>query len=170
MKKKTTTHQYGNSKGTSLIEVILAMVISLIIILVIVQTLIAHLDAFYYVANRRSSVADARYALIVISNNLKNISPGTITDIQSSQFTYTESMGPTTFRFYTADSISRNNDVLLKDVNNFWFNYFDQNGAPLSPTVANIPNVRRIRVSIETKPHNDEGSITISAFVVPRDF
>ncbi|MBU0504850.1 MAG: hypothetical protein ABII18_07755 [bacterium] len=160
----------SSSQGFSSVELILGIIISVAITMVSIQTISSHTDAFNFVAARKTAVADVRFAVAKITAEFEKIGDGDITDIQASEFTYTNSAeGPVTYRLFN-NNLLRNNDLLLKKVDALVFRYFQLNGSPLTPTSNNIPDVKRIKVTIKTLPSTDEGSIVMAAYVVPRRF
>ncbi len=161
----------NSRKGFTSMELILTILIMSIVMIASAETIATHTDAFSFITNRKSTVADLRFALNKMTTEMEKINAGDITDIQTSRITFTDSAtGPVTYKQHVSDTVVRNNDVLLKHVSNMWFDYYDSLGNPLTPNSSNLPNVRRIKVSVKSKPRGKEGNITISAYVVPLAF
>jgi hypothetical protein len=159
-----------SAQGFSSVELILGIVISIIITMVSIQTISTHTDAFKFVAARKTTIADVRFALAKMTAEFEKIADGDITAIQTNEFTFSNSAeGPVTYKLFN-NSLLRNNDLLLEKVSSLSFEYFQLNGTSLTPTSNNIPEVKRIKVTIKTLPSTDEGSIVMATYVVPRRF
>lgn len=163
-----------NQNGFSLTEVVLTLVVATMIAGVSSQTMMNNVGSYAFMASRRATVADSRHSMNQISYELRGLTTAEVTEITPTKISFNDSSGSSTnFRLATNGStlaVFRGNEVLLDRVNSFVLNYYNDQGQELSAEAGNIPNIRRIKVSIVTAPVSNEGQITLSTVITPRQF
>lgn len=163
-----------NEKGFSLTEVVLTLVIASLIAAASSQTLFNNMDSYASIANRRSTVSDARHSMNQISSELRGLTTSEIQGVTATQINFADSNGSnTSFRLDTNGNtlaVYRGNDILLDRVNSFVLNYYNDQGQEINPDPQNIANIRRIKVSISAAPVSEEGQIALSTIITPRQF
>jgi|APSaa5957512576_1039674.scaffolds.fasta_scaffold154687_1 prepilin-type N-terminal cleavage/methylation domain-containing protein len=163
-----------NKKGFTLIELLLSLVVSGIILGIASETMISQADTFSFISNRKNTIADIRQALTHISYDIKRVDAEDITDISSSNISFTNEEGAATSYKLDADgenlAIYKGSDILIPNVEDFTVNYYDENGDELDADADQIEFVKRIKFTIETKANAEEGNITLSTLIVPRSF
>lgn len=157
-----------------MIELILSLAVVGALFGIASQTLIRQADTFSFIANRKTAIGDVRFALNRMSGELKHLETADIQDISATKINFIGRNGQaTSFSLKTNGknvSIFHGNEVLIPRVENFHLEYQDGQGKSLNPDPGEMPNVRRIKITVKTEPVADEGSITLSTTVVPRGF
>lgn len=169
MKKKL-----GQQCGFTLLELVLSIVIGGAMFGLAAQTLMSQADTYAFIANRKTSIADMRFAMNKISHEILRLESGDIQGISATGMSFTDENGLATSITLGANgaglAIYRGNDILVEDVSSLDFEYQDENGDILPADDDEIGDVRRIKVTITTEPKGDEGEISVSTTVVPRSF
>lgn len=160
--------------GFTLIELITVMVITSFIVIYAAQTTLNSINAYASYSQRHQGLADARHAVDRMAFELLKIKTSDITTITANRIDFTDENGnPANFRLTVNGSqlsLYRNAHTLVDDVNNMTFLYYDADNNELAPDPANIGQVRRIGITLQTKPVDNEGSLSISTTLVPRSF
>lgn len=158
-----------------MIEVVLALVVGAMIVGITTESMINNVDSYVFLANRKAALGDARYAMNRISQELLTVNTGNITTTNGTKIVFT-SDAATSVEFKLAANgsklgIFRNSDLLVDNVSSFTFAYYDANGAQLDPLAAGTPAAtKRIKFTITTQAVDNEGNVTLSTIVTPRDF
>lgn len=160
----------GNSKGFSIIELILYISLSAIILGVTSQIMRNHVDAYSFITNRHSALSDAGYALDRIVYELLRIETADIISIDGDSIEFVDKdNNPASFKLAANGSnmaLFRGNELMVSPVQSFSIKYYDLNGN----VTAVIGDIRKFEVGIVTAPVASEGSITLSTMVTPRPF
>lgn len=155
-------------------ELMLSIVIAGAIFGIAAETMMRQADTYSFIANRKTSIADVRYAVKRINHELLRIESEDITSISSSGISFVDENGQNTDFSLGSDgadlAIFRGNDVLVPKVSAFDIEYQTGTGTALQPTEDQIENIRRIKVTITTEPIGNEGAISVSTTVIPRSF
>lgn len=168
-----------NNNGFTLLEIIVALAISAIMFGLAAETLINQAEISSFISGRKTSIADLRHALGLMTDELQHINTADIIDISSTKIEFYDEEGNATCYELGADgsdlAIYRgNDDVLLPHVNDFDIEYQDGDGNTLSLTpdqiATSIAETRRIKLSITTEPKGNKGTITLNSLVIPREF
>lgn len=163
-----------NKKGFTLLEVILTMIIVGIIMGVVSQILLGGAQTYSFVSNRKATLQDVRQAMFRIGQELERIDTADINAITNTSINFTDDKGfATTIRLVSAGSdlvVFRGPNALVNHVKDFNIEYFDSLGNYLTPGLATISLVRRIKVNIKTKPVGNEGEVAMSSYIAPRAF
>lgn len=163
-----------NVRGFTLIELILSMLIMTAIFGITAQTMMSTSDSMSFISNRKTVVADVRYGVNKMTQELRLIDTDDLTSITSTRIDFVDaSSGATNYRLATDGSrlaVYRGDDILIPNVAAFTIEYQDGVGNVLGADSAEIPNVRRIKLEVTTEPLGDEPSMTVSTLVVPRSF
>lgn len=157
-----------------MLEVVLTLAIGAAIFGIAADIMMRQADTYSFVANRKKSVADVRYAIDRMAHEFRHLETTDILNISSSKIDFVDEYGQiASFELGTNGSdlaIYRGNDVLIPSVQSFLLEYQDGWGNPLAADPTQIPNVRRIKLTLTTAPYGDEGSVTLRTTVVPRSF
>lgn len=160
--------------GFTLIELILSMLVMTAIFGITAQTMMSSSDSMSFISNRKTVIADVRYGVNKMTQELRLVDSAKITNISSTQIDFSDSTSNTTnYRLATDGSrlaIYRGSEVLIPNVATFTLEYQDGDGNVLSADSSQIANIRRIKLEVTTEPIGDEQSMTVSTLVVPRSF
>lgn len=159
-----------NEKGFTLVELVLYLVISSIIMLTASQSMVSNLEAYSFVSARQSNLADARYALNRIYQEVLLIDTDDIISIGGTSFQFVDADGTNTSfglgQVNGVTSLVRGAEALISPVGNLQISYYDQDG-----NVTALANeVRTIQFTITTLAVDDEGDLTLTTSVTPRKF
>lgn len=167
-------NKFFSQTGFTLIEFITVLVITSFIVIYTSQTTINSINAYATYSQRHLGLSDARHAINRMSFEILKIKTSDIISISDNRIDFIDDDGnPTNFRLNVNGnhlSLLRGNVVLLDDVRQFSFLYYDASNLELMPDAANINDIRRIGLSLKTEPVDGEGSITIATTLVPRSF
>ena len=163
-----------NHSGFTIVEILLAMIITMIIFGIAAETIFQQANTYFFVSNRKSTVADMRHALNNISSELIHIESDDITDISSTNINFTDVNGSNSSYNIAMDgyqlSLYKGNAVILPNIDSFTIEYQDGLGNDLDPINDNIDGVVRIKLTVTTEGTANEGDITLSTTIVPRSF
>ncbi len=160
-------------------EIILSITIAGVMLGMVSDVLLDQAQISAFVSDRKTSIADVRQTLSVMTEELQHIGTEDIIDISASKIEFYDSSGTATSYELEADgsnlAIFRgDDDVLLPNVGDFDIEYQDEDGDALSTEAdqlsASIENTRRIKLSITTESDVEGGNITLDSLVVPREF
>lgn len=158
-----------------MIETVLALVVGAMIVGVTTESMLNNVDSYTFIANRKAALGDARYAMNRISQELLTVNTGNLTTTGSTKIIFTDDSGASVEFKLAANGtklgIFRNADLLVDNVSSFTFAYYDSNGTQLDPLAAGTPAAaKRIKFTVTTQAVDNEGNITLSTIVTPRDF
>lgn len=163
-----------NHRGFTLVEVVLALVLGTIFMTTSSSMILNNIDSYQFQTSRKAALSDVRYALNRISRELRYLETTDITNIFSVKIDFLDETGTATnFRLVTSSgnlSLYRGTLVLIDRISSFSIKYYDDQGIELVADPASIPSVRRIKVSIASEPVAQEGVITLTTTITPRDF
>lgn len=172
-----------NNGGFSMLEMVLALVMGSLIVGATSQSLLDNVDSYTFIANRKSALGDARYAMNRMTQELlkvKSTSNLTISNPLGIQFN--DDTG-TAVGFYMSGNGSSGNalwrgDVsdgtaddqkLVDNISAFNVSYFDANNVAVA-TSGDATTVKRITIQLSTAAIGNEGSVSLQTTVTPRDF
>lgn len=174
MKRRRKFSLLNSIRGFTLVELMLSIVIAGAIFGIAAETMIRQADTYSFIANRKSTIADARHALNQMVDELLHVETSDITTITASSITFVDKSGGSTSYSLSTDgsnlAIFRGSNVILPNVSAFDIEYQDENGTALTASTGQIPNVRRIKLTITAAATANEGDISISTLVTPRSF
>lgn len=162
-----------NQKGFTLIELVLFISLSAIVVGVTSYIMVNQIDAYSFVSNRQETLSDSRYAFNRAASELIFLDTAEITGIAASQIDFIDQNGLNT-NFSSGASaevagemaLYRGNEILIDPIASLTFNYLDQNGLE----TAVIGEIRQILMTVTTEPVANEGALTLTTRVVPRNF
>ncbi|MBF0104167.1 MAG: hypothetical protein HQM16_02460 [Deltaproteobacteria bacterium] len=175
MKKNSSmSMRLKSSGGFTLFEIVLSIVIAGIIFGVASETMIQQAKTYSFIANRKTTIADVRYAVNRMVHEIRYFETTDISSITASSMSFIDEDGqPATFSLSASGgslAVFRNSDVIIPKVEDFDIEYQDGTGAVLEPVDGSITDVRRFKITVTTEPMDEEGSITLSTTVIPRSF
>lgn len=164
-----------SQKGFTLLELVFYMTLSSIIFVVATAVLATQLEIFSNVNFRQTALANMRYGLDHMSQELLRVNHSaastTITSISATHIDFTDRDGiVTNFRQAANGSeqaIYRGNDVLVSPIQSLRLQYYDQAGTEITD-MTNITAIRRIKVTITSDEQSDEGTLVVTNTVTPR--
>lgn len=158
-----------NQNGFSLVSLILGMVIAGMILGISSTILLNQAEMVNFVNNRQSTLSGQNLTMRKIQNDLSLVETADINFIGPLKIEYKDEAGNNTdIRLVGFDKVYKGADLLMDNVQLMVIDYYDSAGNQLYPAAYNIPDVRRIKVTIITKPRNDEGAMTYTTYVSPR--
>lgn len=177
-----------NNRGFSMLEMVLALVMGSLIVGATSQSLLDNAQSYTFIANRKSALGDARYAMNRMTQDILRLKSAglVISSPLGIQFTDTDGATPTGF-YWAANSSGSGNalwrgdlsdgtaddQILIDNVSSFNVTYYDQANNALA-TTDDPAEVRRIRIQLSTAAIEqggvNEGSVTLQTTVTPRDF
>jgi Tfp pilus assembly protein PilW len=172
-----------SSGGFSMLEMVLALVMGSLIVGATSQSLLDNVDSYTFIANRKSALGDARYAMNRMTQELlkvKSTSNLTISNIKGVQFNddtgtsvgfYIDSNGASGNALWRGDVSDGTADdqKLVDNISVFNVSYYDANGATVA-TNGDSTLVKRITIQLSTAAIGNEGSVSLQTTVTPRDF
>lgn len=163
-----------SQSGFTLLELVLSIVIAGAIFGIAAETMKSQADTYSFIANRKTSIADIRFAMSRMNDELLHLDSDDFVDISATKLDFVNQSGQqTNFRtVQNGDTLTLyyGNDILLPRVTDFSIEYQDGSGTPIVADADQIENVRRIKLSVTTDPVSNEGGITLSTTVIPRSF
>lgn len=158
-----------NQNGFSLVSLILGLVIAGMIVGISSTILFGQAKMVNFVNNRQNTLSDQNLTMRHIQNELALVETSDITHMGPIKMEYYDEAGnPTNLRLVGFDKVYKGTNMLMDNVQLMVIDYFDSAGNQLFPASYNIPDIRRIKVTIITKPKNDEGAMTYTAYISPR--
>ena len=163
---RRTTH---NAQGTTLIELI--MVITIVGVLVGVSSMYIKetIDLWSFLSFRTEAVAKQRMSLMRMAREMRQIkSNATIYNATATQFRFQDMNNATIEYILNATNVMRNADILVNNVNNLTFSYYDVNNTVVAVPVVNLTSIRRISINMTVQSGNR--TKTVATQVYPRNF
>ena len=165
---------FNNNHGFSLIETVLGLCMGVAVLGITSSTMLNNFDAGTYITERKAEIGDARYAMSRITDELLHVETADISNIQATQISFVSQSGESTnFRLAANGSgmgLYRGNNLLVDKVASFGLTYYDADGNAVAADAAQIPNVRRIKVSLTTGDSGGESNLALSTTITPRIF
>lgn len=162
-----------NSRGFTLVELLLSVTIAGLILGVASETMMRQAETYDFIASRKNTVADLRFAMNRLSDELLLIETSDLQSISGSSISFTDQNGSQVSVSLVADGDGSDlywgNDLLAEDVTSLSFEYQNGAGTTLEATEDSIEDVRRIKVTM-TGGKGGSKDITMSTTVVPRSF
>lgn len=166
-----------NHRGFTLLELLLAMTVAGIIFGVATETMMRQADTYSFVSNRKTTMASLRHTMKQITYEFMRLSTDDILDISPTKIEFINFDGDdTSFHIDTASagdgslSLYSGSDEILLNTQSFDLEYQDGSGNELDEDPEQIDEIRRIKVTISTEAQANEGSITLSTLITPREF
>jgi type II secretory pathway pseudopilin PulG len=165
---RKTGNTIRNEKGFTMVEIVLYIVLSGILFNIAAQTLMGQINSYSFVAERKATMSDARYAINRISYDMMRIDPENITELDSDNISFTDFEGDATSYSFDPDTgiLSKGAEHLLDSVQNFTIVAYDSSGTETEV----IADARQFKFTITTAPKNNEGSMTLTTTIMPRSF
>jgi len=155
--------------GLTLIELTMVMVISSIVAAFISNLIYYEVNTFDVVVNRKEVGQNSRFALQMMSREIRQISsPDSILDASSDSLGFVDITGQHILYRYNNPRIFRNNDILLDGVVGFDFDYYDEDASQLAQPIADLSTIRNVTLALTTQLRGQSVSSKIS--VTPRNF
>lgn len=164
----------ANQMGFTLMELILSIVIGSSIFGIAAETLMSQTGTYSFIANRKQVIADMRFGMNKMSQELTQLQDGELLNIAPSSIGFTNTQGnETSFSLQQAgesQAIYYGNDVLIPNVSSFQVEYQDGDGNVLIAGEDTLEDVRRIKITVTSEATENDNGITLSTTVVPRSF
>lgn len=177
-----------NNRGFSMLEMVLALVMGALIVGATSQSLLDNVDSYTFIANRKSALGDARFAmnrmtqdfLKLNSNDSElNIAPGGTAAIgltfkasydedcdQCGYYMAANGSGGNALWRGNGTDADQPDQILVDNISAFTLTYRDENNViTADPTL-----VRRITIVLSTAEVSNEGSVTLQTTVAPRSY
>ncbi|MBI2067757.1 MAG: prepilin-type N-terminal cleavage/methylation domain-containing protein [Deltaproteobacteria bacterium] len=152
-----------NSKGFTLVELVLAMTLITIVVAVSGFLMGRGVDAYRLVTSRTETVHQARTALVRMQKELERLRE--VTHAAPDRIAFRDpNMVETDFRL-EGGRLYRGNDILAEDITRLTFTYYRDNG---NETEA-APQVRRIHLELVTESV-EAGRLSLRTDVFPRNY
>lgn len=162
----------SNNFGFTLMELVLSITIAGAIFGIASETMIRQADTYSFIASRKTSIADVRYALNRMAHEIMRLEAIDIRNISESEIEFVDDQGLlTTYNLGAHGSnlaIYRGNTVLVPKVESFEIEYQNGAGEALVPGADQISQVKRIKLSINTDGGSEEKNISVTTTIVPR--
>ena len=147
----------------------MVMVISSIVAAFISNLIYYEVNTFDLVVNRKEVGQNSRFALQMMSREIRQIiSPDSILAASSDSLRFVAVTGRHILYRYNNPRVFRDNDVLLDGVVGFEFNYFDEDANQLTQPITDLSAVRNVTLALTTHLRGQSLSSKIS--VTPRNF
>lgn len=147
----------------------MVMVISSIVAAFISNLIYYEVNTFDLVVNRKEVGQNSRFALQMMSREIRQIiSPDSILAASSDSLRFVDVTGRHILYRYNNPRVFRDNDVLLDGVVGFEFNYFDEDANQLTQPITDLSAVRNVTLALTTHLRGQSLSSKIS--VTPRNF
>jgi len=165
----------NNSKGFTLIELVIVILIIGIITGIVGSTLLGAIDAWTFKFNRTDLLLDGRLAMNRMVREIREVkNKAKVTTADPSEFSF-ENVGNVDITYsLSGTDLDRTEDettnTLAEDVSDMTFTYLDSNGDTIeTPTVApGATDIRRVRINL-TLTKNGE-NVYLQSESVPRNF
>lgn len=156
--------------GFSLVELVLYISLSSIVVGITSYVMVAQLDTYAFVSERQGSLADASYTMGRISNELTYVETSDLVNVDNDAITFVDTTGNNVSLALDntgpTPTITRNGETLLDDVVAFTLDYYDIN----NNATTTIADIRRITVTLTCGDVNNQGNITLTKSITPRNF
>jgi len=127
-------------------------------------------DAYSFIANRQTAIADSRYALDRISTELLLIESADLISATTNQIEFEDNNGvDTSFELGSYNgqtALMRDNEPMIVPVSNFEIKYYDDSNTE----TAVLDDIRKIEVAITTAEIGNEGNVVLTGSIFPRNF
>ncbi|MBI2083292.1 MAG: prepilin-type N-terminal cleavage/methylation domain-containing protein [Deltaproteobacteria bacterium] len=153
-----------NSKGFTLIELILAMTLLGIIVVVSGVLMGRGVDAFRFVTDRTDVVQQARLAMTRVQKELELLKEVQVASPDRVVF-LDETLSPVEFRLDGTD-LRQGNDILASGIQNLRMTYYQSNGNETSAA----PQVRRIHIDMTLQTERGSGTLDLRTDIFPRNY
>lgn len=163
-----------------MLEMVLALVMGALIVGATSSTLLDNVDSYTFIANRKSALGDARYAMNRISSEFLKMGSSSIASIDAAclsagGISFTDSTGAAAGFYVTTNGTGLGlyrgdcrdgvgDQLLVDDVTSFTLIYYDSDGA----TTTTIADIKRIKFTLKTAPSRNEGNVVLTTTVTPR--
>lgn len=174
----------NNNRGFSMLEMVLALVMGALIVGATSTTLLDNVDSYTFIANRKSALGDARYAMNRISSEFLKMGSSSVAShitsidaacLSAGGISFTDNTGAAAGFYVTTNGTGLGlyrgdcrdgvgDQLLVDDVTSFTLTYYDSTGA----TTATIDNITRIKFTLKTAPSRNEGNVVLTTTVTPR--
>lgn len=149
----------------------LLVVISLIAILsgFVANILYYEINMYDLVTTRKAVVQDARFAVRLMSRDIRQImAADSIYNASSDSLSFRDVSDNVISYAYQNSELRRNGDLLISGASSFSFAYFDNDGALMSFPITEPDQIRSVTFSLTTS--ENEQSITSQISVMLRNF
>lgn len=168
------SNRLRSARGFTLVEIVMYIVLAGLGMGVAYQSFVGQVDSYAFLAQRKATLADARYAMNRMTYELLRVETADISAISADGIYFTDQNGNnTSFKLEaTGDSlaINRGTEKLLDHVQEFAIKYYDESDTELDAHEGNIASVRRIEISITTKEQGNEGDLNLTTKITPREY
>lgn len=157
-----------NQRGFTLLEVLLSLVVVGILGGVTLELMGSHMEAYSFITNRQSSLAEARYAVNRMAGEMLKVTPEDILSVSSTQIDFIDSSGLST-NFRMADyqgsrALMRGNELLAFPVQDFEIRAITgEDQLSTDPQV-----ILRYEFSLTTQPVGSEPAVRLQSSAMPR--
>lgn len=150
--------------GFTMVELVLYVVLVSIMFGVAARTFMAQADSYGFISQRNGAMSDAHYAIDRISYDILRVNLDEVESFDATSISFTDNTGVSTDYHFTGTALMRGQENFLDGVKSFTVVGYDANNAETE----NLNAVCRFKVTIETQPKQDEGSISLTTTITPR--
>ena len=174
MMSQNTPKKILNTRGFTLIELILGMLIVVATLGFLAQTLYSQSQVYSRIRNQSEATPELDFAFRSIKSDLLHIGDSGLVDVSTNSIKYFNASGEQVLLELVARDGKYNNEkngeTLVQDVDDFTLNYYDAAGDELNLASSSVSDVKRIKVEINKNQTKEGGGSKYSAVIVPRSF
>ena len=166
-----------NQKGFTLIQLIMGLVVGGILAGVTSEILYTQANSYHYIADKKETMSDVRYALNRFSSELMRMQDeADITGVSSTDIQFLDLNGSTVHYELDNDAdtgtmaLFRNNVVILSHVDDLEFTFYNADGDEITGNAENMADIRRIKMQVTTEDLNGRPGVTLTTAITPRIF
>ncbi len=149
MKICSQAQRHQAEKGFTLLEMVITVVLVGILAVFIANLLVYEVDIFRYITIRSGSLQDSRFVMQKMARELRQIIHyDSILIASEDSIRFYDSSNNMIFYQYSNNYLLQNGDLLLNNLNDLQFTYFDNSGVQLATPVADMLDIRSIAISM----------------------
>ncbi len=158
-----------NISGFTLIELVTSIVIVGVLSLFVSSFIFYEVNNFVFSNSRQQTVQDSRWALQLISKDLRQIvTPDSILYASGDSLSFYNVDTDVVVYTYSGNQILRNGDLLLSSVDSCGFRFYNNEGDVISSPVEDVIDIYLLSIRFITSSNNN--ATKFSSKVVPRNF
>ncbi len=149
MKICSQAQRHQAEKGFTLLELVITVVLVGILAVFISNLLVYEVDIFRYVTIRSGSLQDSRFVMQKMARELRQIIHyDSILIASEDSIRFYDSSNNMIFYKYSNNELLQNGNLLLNNLNDLQFTYFDNLGVQLATPVADPLDIRSIAINM----------------------
>lgn len=155
--------------GFTLLELILVMTLVGILVSLSSNLFFYQINLWDRLTTHTESLQNSRHALQMLTRDLRQIEAAdSIYQASEDSIRFKEINGSTVSYKFSNSQILRNGDLLINDVDDIQFKYYDNSGNLISSPVTDPSQISTISIDMTTAA--GEGALSLSTKVKPRNF